>query len=87
MPEITDDDISEFRAEHVLHCKACMDELPPDVSPRDYARLSFGSFRKEGEPGIYLQLWCDRHEANVTTILIGTEEWWHRDDLPLRVKL
>ena len=48
------------------HCKRCIDEIQSGkagrVSPRDYARLSFG-FTVEG-----LQVWCVRHECNVIHI-------------------
>lgn len=84
---ITIDDMSEFKAEQVLHCKMCIDERPDDdVSPKDWSRLSFGSFHKEGEPGVYLQLWCDRHDCNVATIHVETGAWSYDDTLPLRVK-
>jgi hypothetical protein len=82
---ITRDDTSEFRAEIVMHCKMCLNERPPEISPRDWSRLSFGSFAKQGDPGIYFQLWCDRHEANVTTIYIENSHWCHADTAPLRV--
>lgn len=83
---VTRDDISQFRVEDVLHCAMCLEDKPDNVSPRDWSRLSFGSFHKDGFPGIFFQLWCDRHDCNVTTIYVGTEEWVHNDDLPLRVK-
>ena len=42
-----------------LHCKKCLDELPGDQSPRDYAAIEAG-WTKLG-----LQLWCKRHEKNI----------------------
>lgn len=84
---ITRDDISEFRVDRALHCMACVDEKPEGVSPKDWSRLSFGFFEKEGEPGIYFQLWCDRHDCNVTTIFVPPCDWEHDDTIPLRVKL
>jgi hypothetical protein len=84
---ITRDDASEFRCEAVLHCAMCLAERPTDVSPKDWSRLSFGSYHKPDEPdGIYLQLWCDRHDCNVTVIHIETEAWSHYDGVPLRVE-
>jgi len=83
---ITRDDLSRFRAEMLLYCGMCMDEKPEGVRPQDWSRLSFGSFHKEGEPGIYLQLWCDRHDANVTTIWIQTGQWEHADHNPIRIE-
>jgi hypothetical protein len=82
---ITRDDISSFSPELVLHCRMCLDERPADVSPKDFARLSFGVYHKDGEAGAYFQLWCDRHDCNVTTINIETNQWSHADDIPLRV--
>ena len=83
---ITLDNVSEFRADPVLHCKMCVEECPPDVSPKDWSRLSFGSFHKPGVAGIYFQLWCDRHDCNVATIYVPTDDWVYSDTLPLRVK-
>jgi len=83
---ITTDDLSGFRADTVLHCKMCVEELPANTNPKDWARLSFGSFHKPNQPGIYLQLWCDRHDCNVATIHVQSEEWVYSAEIPLRVK-
>jgi hypothetical protein len=45
-----------------LHCRKCIDELPPDESPRNYARLEVG-WTKLG-----IQVWCKRHDCNVCHI-------------------
>lgn len=42
-----------------LHCALCLEELPADTSPMEYAEMSVG-FTVEG-----IQLWCNRHNANV----------------------
>ena len=42
-----------------LHCKKCLDELPGDQSPRDYAVIEAGWTK------IGLQLWCKRHDKNI----------------------
>ncbi|MDP7445462.1 MAG: hypothetical protein QGF64_07340 [Candidatus Poseidoniia archaeon] len=42
-----------------LHCKKCLDELPGDQSPRDYATIEAGWTK------IGLQLWCKRHDKNI----------------------
>lgn len=44
------------------HCHRCLDELPPDHSPAEWARLNVG-FTEIG-----LQVWCVRHELNVLHI-------------------
>jgi len=83
---VTVDDLSTFHAEMVLHCQLCLSEMPEDASPKDWARLAFGCYHKPGEAGIYLQLWCLRHDCNVSTIHIETEHWSHTDIIPLRIK-
>jgi len=45
-----------------LHCKQCMDELPPEVSPRENARLEIG-WTVHG-----FQAWCVRHDSNVLNV-------------------
>jgi hypothetical protein len=45
--------------EMFFHCKKCLEELPPDTSPRDWVRVEVG-WSKRG-----LQVWCVRHEMNV----------------------
>ena len=42
-----------------LHCKKCLDELPGDQSPHDYAAIEAGWTK------IGLQLWCKRHDKNI----------------------
>jgi hypothetical protein len=79
-------DLTAFEGGSVLHCKMCIEEIPADTAPRDYARLSFRAFHKEDHPGIFFQLWCDRHECNVTTIEVATDQWFHDDSLPLAVE-
>lgn len=44
------------------HCGLCLEELPSDQSPAEWARLNFG-WTKSG-----FQLWCERHQANVLHI-------------------
>ena len=41
------------------HCRKCLEELPAGESPSSYQRISAG-WTKRG-----LQIWCDRHEANI----------------------
>jgi len=48
-----------------LHCRLCTDELEAgeiELSPRDYAELEVG-FTEIG-----LQIWCRRHECNITHV-------------------
>lgn len=45
-----------------FHCARCLEELPADTSPRDWAQLEVG-FTAKG-----LQVWCKRHEQNVVHI-------------------
>lgn len=78
---IDPDDISEFRATNVLHCALCLEERPDDIPLGDWLRASFGYFHKEGHPGVFLQLWCDRHNCNITTIEIASGEWAHLDEI------
>lgn len=82
---ITRDDLSAFQPKAIALCEMCMDEKPGDVSYRDWSHLSFGSFVKPGDRGVYFQLWCDRHDCNVTTIYVATAQWTYNDRVPLRV--
>jgi hypothetical protein len=41
------------------HCGMCLAELPPDTSPKEYARQQAG-FTKLG-----IQIWCNRHDVNI----------------------
>lgn len=45
-----------------LHCKQCLDERPKHISPKDWSRNQAG-WTTEG-----IQLWCNRHEANIIHI-------------------
>jgi len=45
-----------------IHCGKCIESLPPDKSPREWAQLEAG-WTKQG-----LQVWCKRHECNVVHI-------------------
>ena len=45
--------------EMFFHCKKCLEELPPDTSPREWVRIEAG-WSKRG-----LQIWCVRHEMNI----------------------
>ena len=82
---ITRDDCSRFGIDHLLCCTLCMEERPDDVSPRDWSALSFGSFTKKGEPGIYFQLWCNRHDCNVCLIHFPGDNWTREDSAPIRI--
>ncbi len=42
-----------------LHCKLCIESVPPDTSPAEWADLAIGWT----DPG--LQVWCNRHQCNV----------------------
>lgn len=48
--------------EHFMHCRRCLEEKPPDISPQNFARLDIG-FTPLG-----LQVWCLRHDCNVVHI-------------------
>lgn len=50
---------NELVVKTYAHCGLCLREKPPNISPRDYARLSVG-FTDQG-----LQVWCVRHDCNV----------------------
>lgn len=43
-----------------IHCHRCLQEIPGDVSPKDWARLSVG-IRRDGS----VQITCVRHGCNV----------------------
>jgi len=49
----------ENEIELYLHCKKCLEELPPEFSPREWAQLEVGWTRAG------IQVWCKRHELNV----------------------
>ena len=45
-----------------IHCKKCLEELPQDQSPAEFARTQTG-WTKEG-----LQIWCNRHDLNIAPL-------------------
>ena len=45
-----------------MHCRQCLDELPPGVAPREWVRLECG-WTPEG-----VQVWCVRHERNIVDL-------------------
>lgn len=45
-----------------FHCADCLEELPEGQSPADWARLAVGWTE------VGLQVWCNRHEANIIHI-------------------
>jgi len=53
---------SEKSIDLYIHCSRCIDELPTDQSPRQWAQLEVGW------TAIGLQVWCKRHELNVMHI-------------------
>jgi hypothetical protein len=42
-----------------LHCKKCLEERPPELSPMEWSRVQVGWTVKG------IQIWCNRHELNV----------------------
>jgi hypothetical protein len=42
-----------------FNCRRCYEEMPPGVSPRDWARL------EAGWTEIGFQVWCVRHDINL----------------------
>ena len=57
--ELVDPHQVRNQIETFMHCHKCMEELPQDKSPREYALLEVG-WTERG-----LQVWCKRHECNV----------------------
>ena len=53
-----------------LHCTRCMFELPRGKSPALWARLSVGVL-PDG-----LQVWCERHDAEVVRIDFAQLDAW-----------
>ena len=45
--------------EMFFHCKKCLEELPPDTSPREWVHIEAGWTEKG------FQVWCVRHEMNI----------------------
>ncbi len=56
---------NEYAITAFFHCGLCLDELPKDIPPREYASLEVG-YTATG-----LQVWCKRHEVNVIHIDFG----------------
>ena len=53
---------NEHKIGQYFHCGLCLEELPGDQSPRDFASLEAG-WTKLG-----LQVWCKRHDVNIVSI-------------------
>ena len=53
---------SKERIDNYFHCKSCLEQIPDDVSPRDWARINVG-FTQLG-----LQVWCARHDKEIVHI-------------------
>lgn len=60
-----------------IHCELCLSELPPDQSPKEWARTQAG-WTEDG-----LQVWCSRHECNV--VHIDFQGQCHPGDLTRRL--
>jgi hypothetical protein len=58
--------------ESFYHCAKCLEELPPGVSPMEYARTQAG-ITKEG----HIQIWCNRHNLNVALLTLKLKETVH----------
>jgi hypothetical protein len=56
--EISDDNMIKL----YLHCRLCFEEMPPDQSPKEWARVQAG-WTEQG-----IQVWCNRHDANIIHI-------------------
>lgn len=50
---------NELNISSYFHCSLCLDSLPPDTAPREWAQLEVG-WTEYG-----FQVWCRRHECNV----------------------
>lgn len=46
------------------YCGMCLDELPYGMSPKDYAHTQTGWTEKG------FQIWCNRHEVNITNVVV-----------------
>lgn len=55
-------DLAENHIMQYMHCALCLEEIPEDVSPRDWARTQTG-FTSKG-----VQVWCVRHDCNIVHI-------------------
>lgn len=76
-------DIRHCSIQNFFHCALCLSEKPEDVSPADWQQIQVGMFQKPD--GTYLQVWCKRHNSNVTTIHMQRGHWEHCDVVPLGV--
>lgn len=45
-----------------FHCSKCLEELPPNVTPRDWGQLEIGY------TPLGIQVWCKRHDLNVVHV-------------------
>jgi hypothetical protein len=52
-----------------MHCQRCVEEMPGDTSPSDWARLAVG-LQADGT----IQVWCERHQCNVAIFNYSVEE-------------
>ena len=50
---------ADNQIEMYLHCGKCLDELPSNITPRDWSMVQVG-WTKQG-----IQIWCNRHNCNV----------------------
>lgn len=53
----------ENNIEMYFNCTSCINEMPDDVSPAEYANTQMG-FTKDGK----IQVWCNRHNINVAVL-------------------
>lgn len=53
---------NDLQITNYMHCALCLKSLPKGESPESFARISAG-WTKLG-----LQLWCNRHNANICHI-------------------
>jgi hypothetical protein len=61
-------DVKE-QGETYLHCGLCLEEMPSGTSPKLWARQQLAI-----TAGGHLQLWCVRHDCNITTMKIVPKE-------------
>ena len=54
MNDYDNSDINQY-----MHCKKCLDELPSEVSPKEWSRMAVG------RTDYGLQVWCNRHDSNI----------------------
>ena len=65
----TDRRTPELADARYAHCSVCLSERPADIAPRDWARQQL-SIGRDGR----MQLWCTRHDINITTMSFVAEE-------------